>query len=209
VGNGTDRGGGERSPAGSLVAMLKRGGAVLTLLAVLLAAGCGRALPRPPGTSPAASPPATPVVVTFTTPDGFVATSAYTILVPLTPHHDTQWRVPSGSPAGLDVLFVNSYVLDRGVDTDSPTRLLARIAGYARQVKATRATTPSTTTVDGRTAYQQHIEQPDADRTLHYDTTYIFTDRYLVQVGCQWDHHQQTIQTACQKILNTLEIGAV
>jgi hypothetical protein len=189
--------------------MRRCGGAVLMLVAVLVAAGCGRVAPRAHGSSPAPSPPVTPVVVTFTTPSGFVPTSGYAILVPLTPHHDTQWRVPSTAPTGLDVLFVNSYVLDRGVDGESDTQLRDLIAGYAKQVKATQATTPTTTTVAGRTAYQQHIEQPDGSHTLHYDTTYIFTDRYLVQLGCQWDQQQQPIQTACHTILDTLKIGAV
>lgn len=189
--------------------MWRRGGAVLVLVAVLAVAGCGRLLPHLRGVLPAASPPVPPAVVTFTTPDGFVEATHYQILVPLTPHHDTQWRVPAGEPAGLDVLFVNSYVLDASVDGESDAQLRARIAGYARQVKASQATTPSTTTVAGRTAYQQHLEQPDGHRTLHYDTTYVFTDRYLVQVGCQWDRHRQAVQTACRTVLATLRIGAV
>jgi hypothetical protein len=181
---------------------------VLALLAVLAVAGCGRA-PHPTR-SAAPSPPVTPIVVTFTTPDGFVAAHDYTILAPLTPHHDTQWRVPgSAAGTGLDVLFVNSYVLDRGVGGESDGQLRDRIAGYAQLVHASQATTPSTATVAGLPAYQQHIEQPYGSTTLRYDTTFVFTDRYLVQVGCQWDQQRQAIGTACRTVLDTLRIGAV
>jgi hypothetical protein len=182
---------------------------VLAVLAVTAVAAC-RVVPPAGRSAPAASAPPAPIAVTFTTPDGFVPAGNYTILVPLTPHRETQWRVPgSTAGTGLDVLFVNSYVLDRGVDGESDAQLRARVAGYARQVHAVRASTPTTATVAGYTGYQQQIEQPYDGGTLHYDSTFVFTDRYLVQVGCQWDQQRQAVDTACRTVLATLRIGAV
>jgi hypothetical protein len=181
---------------------------ILVVVAVVwLVAGCGAGgHGRPAGGS---SVPADPMPVSFRTPQGFEATRAYRILVPLGAHRETQWRVPAGTQ-GLDVIFVNSYVLDHDTDGWSTSRLTAQVRDYATTVAARRPAAPVTaTTVAGLPAYQQHIDQPDGSRTLHYDATYVFLDQFLVQVGCQWRHDRPTIEAGCRRVLSTLVIGAV
>ncbi|BCJ36027.1 hypothetical protein Athai_35300 [Actinocatenispora thailandica] len=174
--------------------------------AVLLLTGCGTA-PRQAPTAASTAPP--PTTVTFRTPTGFRSAHDYTILVPLTPHGDAQWRVPSGEPEGLDVIFVESYVLSADSDRWSDARKRRQIHDWAGKVHATRASEPTRATVAGLPAYQQRINQPDGDDTLRYDATFVFTGRFLVQVGCQWDQHPTLIRTACRQVLATLTIGAV
>ena len=176
---------------------------------VLLLAGCG-GQPRPAQTTSAASSDAVPrpTTVTFATPSGFHRTDAYTISVPLTPHRDSQWRVPDGEPAGLDVIFVNSYVLRADSDDWSDARKRRQLRDWADAVHARHASAPTRTTVDDRPGYRQRIEQPDGGGVLRYDATFVFTGRSVVQVGCQWDRHRALMRTACRRVLATLTIGA-
>lgn len=178
---------------------------LVAIVGLLLVAGC--APPRASG-HPVASGPPIPISVTFRTPAGFHSSDAYAIVVPLTEHRSTQWRVPSG-PDGLDVIFVNSYVLPDDTDGWSDARRRAEVTRYAELVEARSPRRPSTATVAGRRAYQQHIDQPDGSGTLHYDTTYVFTGTFLVQVGCQYDRRRALIERACAALLPTLRIGAV
>src|SRR5204862_5899495 len=66
--------------------------------------------------APAPASPAEPAVVTFDTPDGFVADDEYMIVVRLYPVFAAQWRRPA-EVRGLDVIAVVSYVMDRDVST--------------------------------------------------------------------------------------------
>lgn len=174
---------------------------------LLLVAGCGpsRAAGSPAGDTGA---PPIPISVTFRTPGGFHEATGYAILVPLTEHRTTEWRVPAG-PDGLDVIFVNSYVLPEDTGGWSDARRRAEVGRYAELVRARAPRPPTTTTVAGYRAYQQHVDQPDGRATLHYDATYVFTGTFLVQVGCQYDTRKALIRRACAGLLPTLRIGAV
>lgn len=178
---------------------------LVAIVGLLLVAGCA---PSHASGHPAAGGPPIPISVTFRTPAGFHASTAYAIVVPLTAHRSTEWRVPSG-PDGLDVIFVNSYVLPDDTDGWSDARRRAEVSRYAELVDARAPRRPGTATVAGHRAYQQHIDQPYRSGTLHYDTTYVFTGTFLVQVGCQYDTRRALIERACTALLPTLRIGAV
>jgi hypothetical protein len=178
----------------------------LLLTAALAVGGC-----RPSNPTVAASPnePARqPAAVTFDTPSGFSATEDYAILVPLLPARVTQFLAPTGMRS-LDVIVVNSYVLDADLSEAGDDQLLLRIGGYARLVRATAMTSAERTRVAGYRAWQQAIEQPGEGGPYRYDTTYVFAGWYLVQVMCQHDDQPDLIATGCRTVLDTLRIVVI
>lgn len=149
-----------------------------------------------------------PLAVTFRIPPGFVEDDVdFKLVVPLYKEVKTRWVRPTDEPPGLDVIFVNSYVTGRD-EPGSPEGVRERIGAYDRQVSAVEATRPVRTQVDRMAAWTQDVYQPIPGTTgfAVYQSTYLFTGQYLVQVGCQWNLEKTEVMSGCRVVLNTLRI---
>jgi hypothetical protein len=151
---------------------------------------------------------AEPLKVTFDRPDGFAEAEGYHVAVPLYPNGVSRWVRPNVPADALDVIGVQSYLLDHdvsGANADTLTRL---VDDYANQVQAKSVTTPVQSTVAGHPALTQSIVQPGAPRgNFTYDATYVFAGPYLVQVMCQYDRARAAVVKACAQVLGSLQLA--
>jgi hypothetical protein len=150
---------------------------------------------------------AQPLKVTFDRPDGFTEAEGYHVAVPLYPNAVSRWVRPNVPADALDVIGVQSYLLDRdmsGADADTLTRL---VDDYANKIQAKSVTTAVQSTVADHPALTQSIVQPGAPRgDFTYDATYVFDGPFLVQVMCQYDHARAAIAKGCAQVLASLRL---
>jgi hypothetical protein len=193
---------------------------VVTLMLMLGLVGCGpaRDTDRDPGPSPGRSteqdaPPRGSLGeaaerVDFDLPRGFVESQAYHVVTPLYPDPRSRWLVPDGTDGGLDVIGVHWYRTSLDFDRDTPDELIARLDGYAVQVRAESASTPVASTVAGQPALTQTIRQPgDAGRSYVYESTFVFAGSHLVQVMCQVDRKATAVVSGCATVRATLRLS--
>jgi hypothetical protein len=191
--------------------MRTRVGVVLVLLLGVLA-GCRQAPLEPDFTEPATDRPmpATPAVVEFTPPAGFIEAYDYHPGHLYFPAPTVEFLVPSDavdSFDNLEVISVISYLMNIDVTDWPEDRLIGLVKRMVGELGSPVAE-PERTTVAGRPAYTLPAVEKSADGTTYtYQATFVFDGTHLVETECQYQLRQDLVQQACAELHNSMQIS--
>jgi|GEM_PF-5313197 len=155
-------------------------------------------------TTATGEPPSSPATVSYTTPDGFTLNSATVLVTPLFDEYTVDIMTMDGVDT-YESVFVASYLLPYDTSDYSDDQLVTAIDSLSTVIGKLNSNEPGMTTVAGRDAVQDHIEQEGTSQsTISYDAYFFFDGWYLVQVGCQPNVETGQVEAACQDVMETI-----
>lgn len=160
--------------------------------------------PSPPRSAPPRLATRDITNVRYKIPKGFAKSTAYRPVTPLEHTWTAYYLVPKNERAGLDVLSIVFYKLPASARVDTLARQRARIHAYDRRADATVLDGPHLTAVGGVLAIQQIAEEPP---DFKYSTWFVFGRHHLLQVSCQVNRQVDRVANACQKLVDSIDIG--
>lgn len=153
---------------------------------------------------PAVEAPTSPVVVTYDTPTGFSVNSGTALVTPLYDEYTVDILTMDGVDT-YESVFVTSYLLPFDTTDYSDDQKVTTIDSLDTVLGKLNSDEPGMTSVAGRDAVVDYIEQAGTSQdVISYDAYFFFDGWYLVQVGCQPDEKTDEVETACQSILETV-----
>ncbi|MFG3343180.1 hypothetical protein [Glycomyces sp. NPDC048151] len=153
----------------------------------------------PSGDASSGAPePTAPVELALEPPSGFTAASGEDRAVLLAEEHVSYVFYVAGAEGGKDKITVTSYLLSEGADTSTYDLQAGIVTDYFSKLG-------STVSLDNFHPALVHREEGIyryGETTLDgvevkWRDYFIFADRYLINITCQWDAYYAQVETAC------------
>jgi hypothetical protein len=181
----------------------------LTALAaavLLFAAGCtgdeGGGNDDPTGEASSGAPePTAPVELALEPPTGFTAASGEDRPILFTEEHLSYVFYVAGSEGGQDKITVTSYLLSEGADTSTYEIQSGLVTDYFSQLGSTVSLDNFHPTLVHRHEGIYRYGETTVDAVeVKWRDYFLFADRYLINITCQWDAHYAQVEAACAEI---------
>lgn len=144
----------------------------------------------------------------WSTPEGFTETFSYYEDNPVENLVDLWVAEPQNDPVILNVVNVAIYDGLDWAEAANPCGRVPldavedRLAGYREQIDAQELAEAEMTHIAGHPAITQQLSLADYD----YVGYWLFSKDQLLHLYCQWTTERDTIETACEELVDSLQV---
>ncbi|GAA2144387.1 hypothetical protein [Glycomyces algeriensis] len=142
--------------------------------------------------------PTAPAALALEPPAGFTAAEGEDREVLLTEDHVSHLFYVAGSEGGQDKITVTSYLLSEGADTSTYDIQAGMVTDYFSKLGSTVSLDNfHPTLVHRNEGIYRYGEKTVGDVEVKWRDYFVFADRYLINITCQWDAHYAQVEAAC------------
>lgn len=182
---------------------------VLVAAVLLFAAGCTSddegGTETPTGETSTGTPqPTAPVELAVEPPTGFTAASDDDREILFTEDHVSHVFYVAGAEGGHDKITVTSYLLSEGADTSTYDIQSGLVTDYFSKLGSTVSLNNfHPTLVHRHEGIYRYGERAVDGGEVKWRDYFLFADRYLINISCQWDAHYAQVEAACTEVTET------
>ncbi|WP_205325842.1 hypothetical protein [Glycomyces sp. YM15] len=145
-----------------------------------------------------AAAPTAPVELAIEPPPGFTATSGEDREILFTEEHVSYVFYVAGAEGGQDKITVTSYLLSEGADTSTYDIQAGMVTDYFSKLGSTVSLNNfHATLVHRHHGIYRYGEKVIGDVEVKWRDFFLFADRGLINISCQWDAHYSQVEAAC------------